>query len=309
MKAIRIHQYGSNDNLRYEDVPLPEISTDDVLVKVYYAGVNPVDWKIREGYLQALIPYDLPFTLGWDVSGVVEAVGENVSNFKVGDEVYSRPDIARNGTYAEYVAIKNTELAFKPNTIDHAHAAGLPLAGLTAYQALFDIAKLEAGQSILIHAASGGVGSLAVQMAKIVGAHVIGTASAKNRDFLLEIGVDEFIDYQSENFETVISNVDVVFDTVGGDTQAKSLGIIKKGGMLVSIVEQPSAEKAAELNINAEFLFIDPNAEQLTQIAKWVDNGQLVNHIDKIFPLQEAAQALELSQAGRVRGKVIIKVA
>jgi len=309
MKAIRIHQYGSNDNLRYEDVPLPEISTDDVLVKVYYAGVNPVDWKIREGYLQALIPYDLPFTLGWDVSGVVEAVGENVFNFKVGDEVYSRPDIARNGTYAEYVAIKNTELAFKPNTIDHAHAAGLPLAGLTAYQALFDIAKLEAGQSILIHAASGGVGSLAVQMAKIVGAHVIGTASAKNRDFLLEIGVDEFIDYQSENFETVISNVDVVFDTVGGDTQAKSLGIIKKGGMLVSIVEQPSAEKAAELNINAEFLFIDPNAEQLTQIAKWVDNGQLVNHIDKIFPLQEAAQALELSQAGRVRGKVIIKVA
>ncbi len=201
MKAIRIHQYGSNDNLRYEDVPLPEISTDDVLVKVYYAGVNPVDWKIREGYLQALIPYDLPFTLGWDVSGVVEAVGENVSNFKVGDEVYSRPDIARNGTYAEYVAIKNTELAFKPNTIDHAHAAGLPLAGLTAYQALFDIAKLEAGQSILIHAASGGVGSLAVQMAKIVGAHVIGTASAKNRDFLLEIGVDEFIDYQSKTLK------------------------------------------------------------------------------------------------------------
>lgn len=309
MKAIRIHQYGSNDNLRYEDVPLPEISTDDVLVKVYYAGVNPVDWKIREGYLQTLIPYDLPFTLGWDVSGVVEAVGENVSNFKVGDEVYSRPDITRNGTYAEYVAIKNTELAFKPNTIDHAHAAGLPLAGLTAYQALFDVAKLESGQSILIHAASGGVGSLAVQMAKIVGAHVIGTASVKNRNFLLEIGVDEFIDYQSENFETVISNVDVVFDTVGGDTQAKSLGIIKKGGMLVSIVEQPSAEKAAELNINAEFLFIDPNAEQLMQIAKWVDNGQLVNHIDKIFPLHEAAQALELSQTGRVRGKVILKVA
>lgn len=309
MKAIRIHQYGSNDNLRYEDAPLPEISTDDVLVKVYYAGVNPVDWKIREGYLQALIPFDLPFILGWDVSGVVEAVGENVSNFKVGDEVYSRPDITRNGTYAEYVAIKNTELAFKPNTIDHAHAAGLPLAGLTAYQALFDVAKLEAGQSILIHAASGGVGSLAVQMAKIVGAHVIGTASAKNRNFLLEIGVDEFIDYQSENFETVISNVDVVFDTVGGDIQAKSLGIIKKGGMLVSIVGQPSAEKVVELNINAEFLFVDPNAEQLTQIAKWVDNGQLVNHIDKIFPLQEAAQALELSQAGRVRGKVIIKVA
>jgi NADPH:quinone reductase-like Zn-dependent oxidoreductase len=308
MKAIRIHQYGELDTLIYEDAPLPEIAADDVLIKVCAAGVNPVDWKIRQGHLQTMIPYDFPLILGWDVSGVVEAVGDQVSTFKVGDEVYSRPDIARDGTYAEFVAIKASELAFKPKTIDHIHAAGIPLTGLTAYQALFTLADLKAGQTVLIHAAAGGVGSLAVQMAKIKGAHVIGTASAKNKDFVLGLGADTFIDYQSEQFETILSDVDVVFDTVGGDTQDKSWQVLKKGGILVSIVAPPPPEKAKEHHVRSEFLFIEPNAAQLTEIAQWIDAGKLVNHIEKVFPLQDAALAHELSQTGKVRGKLVLQV-
>jgi len=309
MKAVRIHQYGGNDTLSYEDAPLPKIDADDILVRVKAAGVNPVDWKISGGHLKGMIPHKLPLILGWDVSGVVEAVGENVQNFKIGDEVYSRPEIARDGTYAEYIAIKSTEVAKKPTTIDHVHAAGLPLAGLTAYQALFEVSKLTAGQTILIHAAAGGVGSLAVQMAKIAGAYVIGTASAKNKDFLLELGVDKAIDYQSEDFATLASDVDVVFDTIGGETQETSWKVIKNGGIMVSVVAPPSADKAAEHNVRGEFLFITPNAAQLTEIAKWVDEGKLTNHIEKVFPLHDAAKAFELSQTGRVRGKLILQVA
>jgi NADPH:quinone reductase-like Zn-dependent oxidoreductase len=309
MKAVRIHHYGSDDTIKYEDTPLPEIAPDDVLIKVKAASVNPVDWKIQAGYLKDIIPHQLPLTLGWDVSGVIEAVGDTVSGFNIGDEVYSRPNIARNGTFAEYVAVNAREIALKPKTMDHNHAAGLPLAGLTAYQALFDIAKVQAGQTVLIHAAAGGVGSLAVQMAKISGATVMGTASARNKDFLLELGVDTVIDYTAEKFEAVASDVDMVFDTIGEETQEKSWQVLKEGGIMVSIVAPPSADKAKEANARGEFLFVEPNGEQLTKMAQWVDDGLLTNTIEKTFPLEQVEQAFTLSQTGRTRGKIIIQVA
>lgn len=308
MKAVRIHQYGSSSKLSYEEVARPEISSNEVLVKVHAAGVNPVDWKIREGYLQELISYDLPLTLGWDVSGVVEAVGSEVANLNVGDQVYSRPDINRNGTYAEYVAINGNEVAIKPQSIDHIEAAGIPLAGLTAWQALFGIAQLKAGQRVLIHAAAGGVGSIAVQLAKIIGAHVIGTASKKNKEYLLSLGVDIFIDYQKQDFAKELSNVDVVFDTIGGEIQDKSWDVIKDGGVLVSVISQPSELKAKQRNVKATFHMTEPNAEHLTQLAHWIDNGDLRIHIEKVLSLEEAAKAHELSQTGKVRGKIILQV-
>ena len=245
MKAVRIHSYGGPEVLVYEDAPRPQPEPNDVLVRVHAAGINPVDWKIREGYGKDRLGHRLPLILGWDLSGVVEAVGPGVERLKVGDEVYSRPDISRDGAYAEYIAIRESLAALKPKSIDHVHAAAIPLAAMTAWQALFDAAGLSRGQRVLIHAAAGGVGSFAVQIAKWKGAYVIGTASTRNQDFLRELGVDSAIDYQSVAFETVVRDVDVVLDTIGGDTQARSWMVLKKGGVLVSTVSPPSPQEAA----------------------------------------------------------------
>ena len=215
MKAVRIHEYGDENVLIYEDAPVPEIQDDEVLIKVHAASVNPVDWKTREGYIKEMIPHKFPLTLGWDASGVIENVGSKVTNFRIGDSVYSHSDISRNGAYAEYIAIKSYEVALKPKSIDHNHAASIPLVGLTAWQALIGIANLAPGQRVLIHAAAGGVGSFAVQLAKTRGAYVIGTASAHNHEFLREIGVDEVVDYTSVKFEDQVKDLDVVFDTMG----------------------------------------------------------------------------------------------
>ena len=216
MKAIRIHGYGGPEVLQYEDVVVPTPVAGELLIKVQAASVNPLDWKTRTGYLKGLFPHTLPFILGWDASGVVEAVGSGVTKFKKGDEVYTRTN--RDGTYAEYAILNETEAALKPKSVDHVSAAGIPLAALTAWQALFEKARLAAGQKILIHGASGGVGSFAVQFAKWRGAQVIGTASAKNQALLRELGTDEPIDYGTTRFDDVVRGVEVVFDTVGGDT-------------------------------------------------------------------------------------------
>jgi len=308
MKAIRIHEYGKETVLHYEDAPLPETGDDDVLIKVHAAGVNPVDWKIREGYLKELIPYEFPLTLGWDVSGVIEEVGSKVTNFQRGDAVYSRPDIARNGAYAEYVAVNSNEIALKPKSIDHTHAASIPLAGLTAWQALFQIAHLAEGQRVLIHAAAGGVGSFAVQLAKTGGAYVIGTASAGKHDYLRELGADEAVDYASVPFEDQVTDCDVVFDTIGGDTLKRSWKVLKPGGHLVSITEIPSEETAQAHNVKSDFLFVQPNAEQLGKIADLVDQGKIQTHLEQVFSLQKAQDAHLLSQTGRVQGKIVLQV-
>ncbi|SDP13455.1 NADPH:quinone reductase [Rhodoferax sp. OV413] len=308
MKAVRIHRYGDRSVLAYEDAPLPTIAADEVLVRVVAASVNPVDWKIREGHLQSMIPYPLPLTLGWDVSGVVAAVGAEVTAFAVGDAVYSRPDIKRNGTYAEYVAIHASEVAHKPKTISHVEAAALPLAGITAWQSLFHAAQLAAGQRVLVHAASGGVGSLAVQLAKSHGAYVVATTSGKNKALVQSLGADEVVDYQTQNFATMVSDMDVVFDTLGGAVQEASWDVLKPGGILVSIVSPPPEEQATLRGLRSAFVFIEPNAPVLEQLAWQVDAGKLRPLIGAEFALQDLAQAHALSETGRVVGKIVVYV-
>lgn len=309
MRAVRIHNYGGPEVLRFEDAPRPTPGSGELLIRIHAAAVNPVDWKVRAGYLKGRIPYPLPFIPGWDVSGVVEATGPGVTKFRKGDAVYARPDIARNGAYAEYIVVRESEVALKPRSVDHVHAAAIPLAGLTAWQALFDVAGLKAGQRILIHAAAGGVGSFAVQLAKWKGSYVIGTASAHNQRFLRELGVDEPIDYGKTRFEHVAHDVDVVFDTIGGDTQQRSWQVLKKGGILVSIVSPPSAEEAAKHGVRSGYVFVQPNAAELAEIAKLVDSGKVKSIVETVLPLSEARRAQELSETGHARGKIVLQVA
>ncbi|MEP0817473.1 MULTISPECIES: NADP-dependent oxidoreductase [Trichocoleus] len=251
----------------------------------------------------------MPLTLGWDVSGVVEAVGENVNTFKPGDEVYSRPDIKRDGAYAEYIAVKASEVAFKPKTVDHIHAAAVPLAGITAWHCLFEAAGLTAGQRVLIHAAAGGVGSYAVQLARWKGAHVIGTASARNQDFLFQLGADEIIDYQTTQFEDVVEPVDVVFDTVGGEVQERSWQVVKPGGILVSVISPPPEEKAAAHQCRSAYVFIQPRADWLSEIAQLIDSGQVKPIVETVLSLSQAGEAHKLSEGGHTRGKIVLQVA
>lgn len=309
MKAVRIHSYGGSDVLVYEDAPRPSIADDEILVRVHAAAINPVDWKIREGYLKQMLDHQLPVILGWDVSGIVEEVGSHVKDFQVGDAVYSRPDLTRNGAYAQYIAIRAAEVAAKPQSIDYIAAASVPLAGLTAWQALFDQANLSAGQTVLIHAAAGGVGTFAVQFAKWKGAHVIGTASSHNQDFLRELGIDQVIDYQQTRFEDVVKDVDVVFDTIGGEVQEHSWQVLKKGGILVSIVSPPSKETAAKYGVTEKYFFLQPNAAQLTEIAGLIDAGYVKTIVETVLPLNQVQQAHELSQSGHTRGKIVLQVA
>jgi NADPH:quinone reductase-like Zn-dependent oxidoreductase len=308
MKAVRIHEYGNASVLKFEDAPMPVISANEVLVRVVAASVNPVDWKIRAGYLKEMIPYALPLTLGWDVSGVVEAIGAEVTRFKVGDAVYSRPDIKRNGTYAEFIAIREAELAFKPLTISHAEAASLPLAGITAWEALINTAKIVARQKVLIHAGSGGVGSLAIQLAKSCGAYVIATTSSKNIALVKSLGADEVIDYKTQKFTELVQDADVVFDTLGGAIQESSWSVLRRGGILVSIVSPPSADKAKEMGVNSAFVFIEPSAEILQQLAMLVDAGKMRPIVGAEFALKDIALAHALSETGRSMGKIVLYV-
>jgi NADPH:quinone reductase-like Zn-dependent oxidoreductase len=306
MKAIRIHKYGGPEVLRYEDVVVPAPGAGELLIKVRAASVNPLDWKTRAGYLKDFFPHTMPFIPGWDGSGIVEAVGSGVTKFKQGDEVYAKTN--RDGTYAEYAIVTEPEAALKPKSVDHVQAAAIPVVALTAWQALFEKAQLAAGQKILIHGAAGGVGSFAVQFAKWKGAHVIGTASAKNQAFLRELGTDEPIDYEKTRFDDAVEDVDVVFDTIGGDTQERSWKVLKKRGVLVSIVQPPAAELAAKYGVRAEILYMQANSAHLAEIAKLVDSGHVKVVVERVLPLSEARQAHELSEKGHVRGKIVLKV-
>jgi NADPH:quinone reductase-like Zn-dependent oxidoreductase len=308
MKAVRIHQYGDRNVLKFEDSPIPGINSDDVLVRTVAASVNPVDWKIREGYLKEMIHYSMPLTLGWDVSGIITELGDNVTDFKVGDCVYSRPDISRDGTYAEYVAIRASEIALKPASITHSEAASLPLAGITAWEVLITVAQISEGQKVLIHAGSGGVGSLAIQLAKSRGAYVIATTSAKNSELVASLGADEVIDYKTQDFAEVVKDIDVVFDTLGGDIQTASWSVLKPGGILVSIVSPPSEEKAKELGVKSAFVFIQPSAYILEQLAQLVDQGKIRPIIGAEFTLEDIDKAHELSESGRAVGKIVLSV-
>jgi NADPH:quinone reductase-like Zn-dependent oxidoreductase len=308
MKAVRIHQYGGREVLSLDEIPVPDIAPDEVLVRVVAASINPVDWKVRAGYLAQMIPHQLPLTLGWDVSGVVVASGSEVTQWQAGDAVYSRPDLARNGTYAEFVAIRANECARKPRTISHVEAASLPLAGITAWEAMMDTAQVRAGQRVLVHAGSGGVGSLAIQLVKAAGATVIATASGRNRALVESLGVDQFVDYTTTKAADAVEPVDAVFDTLGGAVQEASWSLLKPGGIQVSIISPPDEAKAAAIGVRAGFVFIGPNAPVLDKLAAMVDGGSLRPIVGAEFALEDIAAAHALSESGRAVGKIVLYV-
>ncbi|MDA8157416.1 MAG: NADP-dependent oxidoreductase [Actinomycetota bacterium] len=308
MKAVRLHDYGGPEVLRYEDVPVPSIKDDEVLVRVYAAAVNPVDWKVRKGLAKNWLHHQLPLIPGWDVAGIIEKKGANAMGLQAGDQVFGLLDLRQSGAYAQFVAAKASYFAKKPATLDFINAAAVPLATLTAWQALFDTAGLIKGQTVLIHAAAGGVGHMAVQLAKWKGAKVIGTASAGNLEFLHGLGADEAIDYNARRFDEIVKDADVVLDTLGGDVQERSWKVLKKDGILVSIVGAPSKEQAAQHDVRATSILVHPDSEQLTRLASMIDDGRIKPHLDAVMPLSEAGRAHELSQAGHVRGKIVLVV-
>lgn len=310
MKAVRIHAYGDTSVFVYEDAPRPEVGAGEILIRVHATTVNPFDCAARSGYMVDYYPYTFPHTLGLDVSGTVEEVGADVTDFIPGDAVYARADPARCGTSAEFVAVAASDAALKPASLDHIQAASLPQAGLTAWRALFDAANLTEGQTVLIHAAAGGVGSIAVQLAKWRGAKVIGTASGYNLDFLHELGVDEAIDYTTTPFEEVVHDVDVVLDSVGGGVQERSWQVLKPGGILVAIVQPPSLEKAVEYGVRQQFVMAHPPAGLvLKEIAALVEAGYIKPIVSSVFPLQDIKKGHDMVGDKHVRGKIVLQVA
>lgn len=308
MRAIRQEALGGPEVLELVEVERPEPGPTEILVQVHAAGVNPVDWKVRRsgGLLGAP-----PFTVGWDVSGTVAQVGPGVTRFQVGDEVYGMPRFPRPAAaYSEYVTAPSRHFARKPATVDHITAAALPLAGLTAWQALVDTAQLAPGQRVLVHAAAGGVGHLAVQIAKVRGAYVLATASAAKHAFVREIGADEVIDYIRVDFTEAAHDLDVVLDTVGGDYAERSLRTLQPGGILVSITGLASAARiqsaAATFGVHAATMLVEPDHATLEQLAQLVDKGQLRPHVAATFPLDQAAKAHELGETNRTTGKLVL---
>lgn len=315
MRAIAIDGFGGPETLKLVELPDPEPGPGQVLIAVAFAGVNPVDWKIREGLLVDRLPHAFPLIPGWECSGTVAAVGEGVDDFTVGDEVYTycRKKVVQWGTDCELVAVDADDVARKPGVLDTPQAAAVPLAALTAWQSLIDHAKLQAGETVLVHAAAGGVGSFAVQIAHDHGAHVIGTASEANHGYVREMGCEQVIDYRTTDFVEAVKavhheGVDVVFDLVGGETQARSLDALADGGRLVSIVEPPQGEAYRRRHIAGQYVFVQPNGWQLAEIGAMFDEGALEVAVQQVFPLEEAAAAQELSRAGHVRGKLVLQV-
>jgi NADPH:quinone reductase-like Zn-dependent oxidoreductase len=305
MKAVRIHEFGGPEVLKYEEIPEPEPEGPGIIrIKIIAAGVNPIDWKIRKGMLGEM---PLPMTMGLDVAGIVD-VGQGGVLFQPGDEVFAKVSIGQGG-YAEYTVVNPTQVAKKPKTIGFIESAAIPTAGLAAWQSLFDIAGLKKGQSVLIHGAAGGVGSFAVQFAKWKGAYVFGTASEKNEQFLKSIGVDTFIDYKKQRFEDVVGKVDVVLDTVGGDTFERSWKVLQPGGYLVSTVASIPEGAPEKYGVFAETLRTRPDGEDLAQIAKVIDEQQVKPIVTTVLPLSEAQKAHEMSESRHTRGKIVLRVA
>ncbi len=311
MKAIIIDAYGDVNQLKEVEMPLPVPGKSEVLVEIHAVSINPVDYKIRSGLMQEKIKYDFPLIPGLDVSGVVKQLGEEVKEYKVGDAVLAKTNLLDNGAYAEFVAIDEGLLALKPDNLNFAAAAALPLAGITAWQALVDFAKLKKGETILIHGGSGGVGSLAVQFAKALGAKVSTTASEKNIDFVRELGADQVIPYDKEDFVAVLGKqVDVVFDTIGGDVLARSYEVINKGGRLVTIWggADPILEK--KHGVSAMSFVTIEGGSHLKEIVDLAKDGKVKPVISSTFPLTEKGlrEAHTLSEQGHPRGKIIIQV-
>lgn len=331
MRAMVIDRYGKVP-MRLAEMPTPEIGEYEVLAEIHAASINPVDFKIRDGKVKLLVKYKMPLILGNDFSGVVAKVGAKVTRFKVGDEIYARPRKSKIGTFAEYIAIHEDDIALKPKNLSFEEAASIPLVGLTSYQALTDILQLQKGQKILIHAGAGGVGTFAIQLAKLMGATVATTASVAGANLVKSLGADEIINYKTEKFEEILKNVDAVFDILGGEILEKSFEVIKSGGKIVSVSGLPNARFGKEYgsgffktllfsaashkltalekkhHVQYTFLFMKPSGEQLRIIANFIETGKIKPIIDRVFPFENAQKAMEYAESGRAKGKIILKI-
>lgn len=332
MKAFIVDRYGKKDQGRIGEMPDPELRENDVLVQVYAAGVNLLDSKIRSGEFKLILPYRLPLILGNDVAGVVVQVGRRVRRFKIGDEVYARPPQDRIGSFAELIAMNEDAVAIVPKKLTMEEAASIPLVGLTAWQALIEMANLKKGQKVLIHAGSGGVGTIAIQLAKHLGATVATTTSTANLDLVKSLGADIAIDYKTTDFEKVLHDYDVVLNSLGTETLNKSLEVLKPGGKLISISGPPDPDfakdqgsswmlrqvmrflsygirkKAKHRRVSYSFLFMRASGEQLGEITSLIDSGVIRPVLDRVFPFESTSEALAYVEAGRAKGKVVVKV-
>lgn len=326
-----IDRYGKVP-MRLAEMPTPEVGEYEVLAEIHAASINPVDFKIRDGKVKLLLKYKMPLILGNDFSGVVAKVGAKVTRFKVGDEIYARPRKSKIGTFAEYIAIHEEDIALKPKNLSFEEAASIPLVGLTTYQALADIMQLQKGQKILIQAGAGGVGTFAIQLAKIMGAFVSTTASEAGTNLVKSLGADEIINYRTEKFEEKLKNYDAVFDTLGGEILEKSFGVLKSGGKIVSVSGLPNARFGREYgsgffktllfsalthkltvlekkhHVQYSFLFMKPSGEQLRTIANYIEAGKIIPMIDRVYPFENAQEAMEYAETGRAKGKIIVKI-
>lgn len=332
MRAAFITKYGKNEKLSFREVDIPTCGDSDVLVEIHAASLNPIDFKIRDGQVKFVRSYKFPLILGHDLAGVVVDVGSKVTRFKKGDKVYSRPQNDRIGSLAQFIAVDESELAHMPKNLTFAEAASIPLVGLTSWQALFDVAGMKRGDRVFIQAGAGGIGTFAIQLAKHFGAYVITTTSPRNTDFVRSLGADEIIDYTSQKFEEVLKNVDIVFDTLGGDALYKSFQVLRPNGHVVSISGTPDQRLADDMGLGFlkreilrlvgmkanrlaakvkgyyRFIFMTPSGTQLAEIAKLIEDGKIKPIVDKEFSFEEAQKALDYLELGRSRGKVVVKI-
>lgn len=315
MEAAYIEAFAPNGNIKVGQLPHPKPAEGEVCIAVAYAGVNPVDGKIAEGKLQSRIPHQFPLILGWEVAGTVHELGKGVTSLKKGDPVYAycRKPIVQWGCWAEFVTFPAEHVALKPTNLSTAEASGVPLAGLTAWQALFEKAHLKAGQQVLIHGGGGGVGGYGIQWAKNHRAHVITTASVSKFSYVQQFHPDEIIDYHKDSFVAEVrkkhpAGIDVVFDTVGGQTYKESFEVLKPGGCIVSLLEQPDEALAKKHQVRAEYHFVQPNAKELHEIARLFESGKAIPQKVHEFPLDEAAAAVEEIRKGSTTGKIVLKV-
>jgi NADPH:quinone reductase-like Zn-dependent oxidoreductase len=307
MQAVRIHRFGGLEVMALEEIDRPNPSANEVLIKVFAASVNPVDAKMREGKYPVVTEKDLPYVLGRDVSGQIAAAGDNVSTFLIGDDVFAflSPE---HGGYEEFVLARVDEVAAKPKSLDQVGAAAVPLAGITAWQGLFDHGGLRQGQRVLIHGGAGGVGHFAIQFAKAKGAWVASTVSTSDKEFVSDLGADQVIDYKSEKFEDLVEPVDLVFDLIGGETQERSFSVVKSGGALISTLQEPDKARAADQNIRVGRYTAQPNGAQLQEIADLIDEGKVKVVVADIFELREVAEAQAALKDQHLRGKVVLKI-
>lgn len=331
MKAATINRYGQQQ-IALAQMPIPTVGAEDVLVEIHAASINPIDFKTRDGKVKMLLHYKMPLILGSDFAGIITAVGAKVTQFKVGDAVYGRPRKSRIGTFADYIAVHHEDIALKPSNLSFEEAAAIPLVGLTSYQALHDMMHIQPNDKVLIQAGAGGIGTIAIQLAKLLGAYVATTTSAKNTDFVTQLGADEVIDYRTTNFEDVLHDYDFVYDTLGGEALEKAFTIVKPGGKIVSLSGLPNARFAKNHGLNPiktlilrlatrnltqlekryhvqyDFLFMKPSGEQLAYLASLIEQHKLVPIIDRVVPFDDIQQALDYSEAGRAKGKIIVSM-